>query len=141
VWQHLKVNRADGMISGSVIDALEHKRQQTHKLCSAGRSIGHLSGTDGCVVLDKSLVISGFGGSIRVDNAPLSKRCLEIIGKEEREIEESILLLRFGERHKSAHNLCKRVPGTLAFVISQDDDLRLFTSDDTTVYCYDLLHP
>jgi hypothetical protein len=125
-----------------VVDALETKRQQTHKLCAASRTVGHLTATDGCVVLDRKLTVHAFGGSInKVEQDLPPKRCVHVTGKEEHESDEAKLLQPFGERHKSAYNLCKQLPNTLAFVISQDGDLRLFASDETTVYLYDLLHP
>jgi hypothetical protein len=57
------------------------------------------------------------------------------------EVSEAELLRPFGQRHKSAYSLCKQVPNSLAFVLSQDGDLRLFSSDESTVYLDDLLHP
>jgi len=123
-----------------VVDRLEEKRCRIHKLCSAARSVGHLSGTDGCVVLDRNLIVHGFGGSIRVDEAP-PKRCIRVTGETRADIDESSLLLPFGERHKSAFKLCKKLPGSMVFVISQDGDLRIFESDESAVYLHDLLYP
>jgi hypothetical protein len=134
-WQ--SVHEADG---DQVVERLEAKRCQAHKTRSASRSVGHLSATDGCVVLDRSLKVHGFGGSIKPREAP-PKRCLHIEGRSQKEVEEATLLQPFGERHASAFNLCKQIPNTLAFVISQDGDLRVFNSDETTVYIYDLLYP
>jgi hypothetical protein len=135
-WHLSSANDVD-----AVVDSLEAKRRQTHKLCSASRAIGHLSGTDGCVVLDRRLTLHGFGGSIQIRNNIPRKACVQVAGKTKRKLNEADLMLQFGERHKSAFNLCKQVPGALAFVISQDGDLRLFASNKTTVYYYDLLHP
>ena len=41
---------------------------------------------------------------------------------------------RRGTRHRSAFELCERVPNTLAFVISQDGGVRAFSNDDEHVY-------
>ena len=54
---------------------------------------------------------------------------------------EEQLLARFGHRHRSAFLLCKAVPDALAFVISQDGDLLVFSSDDRHVYCDENLSP
>jgi hypothetical protein len=54
---------------------------------------------------------------------------------------EEQLLPRFGHRHRSAFLLCKAVPNAIAFVISQDGDLPVFSSDDRHVYCDENLSP
>jgi hypothetical protein len=121
VWQDIQ--GGDG--KSVAVDVLEAKRSRVHRLCSVSRSVGHLSATDGCVVLDRKLVLHGFGGSIQA-TGQAAKRCVYVVGAEEQEMSEPELLRPFGERHKSAFRLCKQVPGSLAFVISQDGDLRLF---------------
>src|SRR5262249_10845212 len=102
-------------------------------------SVGALSATDGCVVLDRTLTLHGFGGSIEIkEDSCESKKVLHL--QESGEVSPQ-LLATFGERHKSAYRLCQCVPGTLAFVISQDGDLRVFSSDDDAVYFADRLYP
>jgi DNA integrity scanning protein DisA with diadenylate cyclase activity len=54
---------------------------------------------------------------------------------------EDQLLARFGHRHRSAFLLCKAIPNAIAFVISQDGDLPVFSSDDRHVYCDENLSP
>jgi hypothetical protein len=130
----------EGGANDRTLDLVEVKRCRTHKLCSAARSVGHLSGTDGCVLLDRNLTVHGFGGSIQAKEVP-SKRCVRVAGKAREEVPEAALLQPFGERHRSAYNLCREIPDCLAFVISQDGDLRVFASDESSVYLYDLLHP
>ncbi len=44
-----------------------------------------------------------------------------------------------GTRHRSAYRLCKILPNTIVFVISQDGDLRVFFSNDTDVYSFESL--
>jgi hypothetical protein len=134
VWRHISDKQA--------IDRAEEKRCQTHKMCAAAQSIGHLSATDGCVVLDRNLTLHGFGGTIKTQNEGLSKkRCFRVDNHQNHEVNEEDLLRDFGHRHSSAFNLCKQIPSAMAFVISQDGDLRLFTSDASSIYFYDLLHP
>jgi hypothetical protein len=142
VWLSLcrvRVNIESGD-ADRTLELFEAKRRRTHRLCSAVRSVGHLSGTDGCVVLDRGLIVHGFGGSIQASDLPAG-RCVRIAGEAQEEVTEEILLQPFGERHRSAYKLCRQVPDSLAFVISQDGDLRLFASDESAVYLYDLLHP
>ena len=122
-----------------LVDLLDEKRRRIHKLCSASRSIGQLSATDGCVLFDRTLTLHGFGGSIEVRDAP-PKKCILVRGDAQTECSEEDLLRPLGHRHRSAYNLCKEVPNSLAFVISQDGDLRLFASDESAVSWYDSLH-
>jgi len=135
VWQAV-----NGDVDYRIVDLLEDKRRRVHRLCSASRSIGHLSATDGCVLFDRTLTLHGFGGDIALTGAP-TKRCIRVEGERRQELSEDDLLRPFGHRHKSAFYLCKRLPKSLAFVISQDGDLRLFASDESAVYLYDSLHP
>jgi hypothetical protein len=134
IWSALKGGNTD-----RVPDVIEQKRLRTHKLCSAARSVGHLSATDGCVVFDRNLVLHGFGGSINAREVP-AKSCVRVVGRTQEDISEEELLRPFGKRHTSAYQLCRQVPDSLVFVISQDGDLRVFASDESTVYLYDLLH-
>jgi hypothetical protein len=131
-WQH--------QASADPLRLLDEKRIRVHKLCSAARSIGHLSGTDGCVVLDRGMTLHGFGGSIEAKGGTTG-RCVRVIGGPEEEVAEEDLLRLFGERHLSAYKLCKEVPQALAFVIAQDGDIRVFYSDGSTLFLYDQLRP
>src|SRR5205823_5634323 len=101
----------------------------------------HLSATDRCVVLDRTLTVHGFGGSIYSKHQPGDEVCIWVRGESKQEVAAKELLQRFGERHRSAYCLCKEVPNSLAFVISQDGDLRIFANDEAGVYFYDLVHP
>jgi hypothetical protein len=92
------------------------------------------------VVLDRLMTVYGFGGSISVGSTAPDGRVL--VDPQTREpLPEDDLLRRFGERHRSAFQLCKAHPDVLAFVISQDGDLRLFASDQRHVTFHDLLSP
>ena len=46
-------------------------------------------------------------------------------------------LTGFGMRHRSAYRFCQRVPGAMAFVISQDGDLRVFCNVKGRVELFD----
>jgi hypothetical protein len=86
------------------------------------------------------MVLHGFGGSINVDRNGDEKRpCIHLATKEV--VPRNELLHPLGERHKSAYYLCHEVPGCIAFVISQDGDLRVFASDESHVYYGDHLRP
>jgi hypothetical protein len=121
-------------------DALEQTRVQRHQLWSTAASVGHLSALDGCVVLDRQMTVHGFGGTIEVGTANESLRTY-VDSRAKAALAEEQLLGRFGHRHRSAYLLCKAVPNAIAFVISKDGDLLVFSSDDQHVYCDENLSP
>lgn len=96
------------------------------RMFSAARALADLANTDGCVVLDRKLRLSGFGGEIRVHDSDITGWRCTAAHHDTLAEEEPIELERFGTRHRSAVRLCAAVPGTTAFVISQDGDLRVF---------------
>ena len=119
---------------------LEQTRVRRHQVWSTAASIGHLSAHDGCVVLDRQMTVHGFGGTIETvaaNDSPLTYAD----SRTKALLPEDQLLARFGHRHRSAFQLCKAVPNALAFVISQDGDLPVFSSDDRHVYCDENLSP
>ena len=124
-----------GVVESSI---LEEKRLRLHHLVSACHSISSLSATDGCVVMDRGMNVLGFGGTIKAECEDTG-RCFNLTCGEEQQADE--VLHPLGHRHRSAFNLCKKVPNSIAFVISQDGDLRVFSSDSERVYFADHLHP
>jgi hypothetical protein len=121
-------------------DALEQTRIRRHQLWSTAASIGHLSTHDGCVVLDRQMTVHGFGGTIETAPEPAADR-IYVDSRTNEALAEDQLLSRFGHRHRSAFHLCKAVPNAIAFVISQDGDLPVFSSTDQHVYCDENLSP
>jgi hypothetical protein len=121
-------------------DALEQTRVRRHQVWSTAASLGHLSAHDGCVLLDRQMTVHGFGGTIETGAAKSSPRTY-VDSRTKAPLAEEQLLARFGHRHRSAFLLCKAVPNVIAFVISQDGDLPVFSSDDWHVYCDDHLSP
>jgi hypothetical protein len=137
----LALARAQHLLGSKLsADALEQTRVQRHQLWSAAASVGHLSAVDGCVVLDRRLTVHGFGGTIETAAAAASPRTYADSRTSAPLVEEQ-LLARFGHRHRSAYLLCKAVPNAVAFVISQDGDLPVFSSDDRHVYYDENLSP
>jgi hypothetical protein len=92
------------------------------------------------VVLDRQMTVHGFGGTIETTAANSSPRTY-VDSRTNAPLAEEQLLARFGHRHRSAFLLCKAVPDVIAFVISQDGDLPVFSSDDRHVYCDENLSP
>ncbi len=121
-------------------DALEQTRVRRHQLWSMAASVGHLSALDGCVLLDRAMTVHGFGGTIETGAARPSPPTY-VDSRTNAPLAEERLLARFGHRHRSAFLLCKAVPNAIAFVISQDGDMPVFSSDDRHVYCDENLTP
>jgi hypothetical protein len=96
------------------------------RMFSAARALADLANVDGCVTLDRRLRLYGFGGEIRVNESDVAGFRVFAADPETLAEQEPIEIERFGTRHRSATRLCAAVPGTLAFVISQDGDLRVF---------------
>jgi hypothetical protein len=100
--------------------------------------VGNLSCVDGCVVLNRRLQVCGFGSEIKITDGQLknSPRVFKNVKTGEiwpdREFFDGI----GGTRHKSAARLCKAQAGVLVFVISQDGELRVFSSDTDSVYAF-----
>jgi hypothetical protein len=137
----LALARARHLFGSSLAaEALELARVRRHQLWSTAASVGQLSAQDGCVLLDRRMTVHGFGGTIEAEaKASAARTYADSRTNAPREEEE--LLARFGHRHRSAFSLCKAVPNAIAFVISQDGDLPVFSSDDRHVYCDENLSP
>lgn len=110
------------------------------KLFSEAKAIANFSKVDGCVVIDRTFNVIGFGGKIQVDEAAIERSGLQYVCYHTKQVEKGDDINNFGTRHKSAFRLCKAIPGALAFVVSQDGDLRIFYSDSQYVYFLDALH-
>ena len=93
---------------------------------STARALANLANVDGCVVLTNRLRVVGFGGEIRVPEEDVANSACVDADPRSLERRGEVELQQFGTRHRSAYRLCARRPGTLAFVVSQDRDLRVF---------------
>jgi DisA bacterial checkpoint controller nucleotide-binding len=102
-------------------------------------ALGHLSAVDGCVVLDRSLNLLGFGGQIEVKESETQLAPRSFADFETQSPRSESDLNRFGTRHRSAFRLCQLVEGCIVFVVSQDGHLRVFASDADHVYLFDNL--
>ena len=102
--------------------------------------VSGLSSVDGCVVLDRNLRVSGFGGEILVDRARVNQEARDLRNLKTGDLMPVSELDRLGTRHRSAYRLAKAHPGVIAFVVSQDGDLRIFTSTQDDVFGFDRLH-
>lgn len=118
--------------SGAVHDAaiLEHRAMHWQAarrwMYSTARAVADSANVDGCVLLEPGMSVLGFGAEIRVPEEDVATaRLVETDASTGEELGE-VDVTHFGTRHRSAFRLCARRPGTLAFVVSQDRDLRVF---------------
>ena len=85
--------------------------------------IASLSSVDGFVLLDRSLVVHGFGVEARAD-ADLTEVDVAGDSAASPHLLRKAPLSQFGTRHRAMLRYCNEHPGALGFVISQDGDIR-----------------
>jgi len=112
-----------------------------HSLLTTAEALGGLTATDGCVVLNRSMRLIGFGGIIDVEQTKLGPQLVWGGSPSDPSMTEQSLLEQFGTRHRSAYLLCRALPNTIVFVVSQDGDLRVFASDNEKAYYFGSLSP
>ncbi|MGQ0634291.1 MAG: putative sensor domain DACNV-containing protein [Planctomycetaceae bacterium] len=109
-------------------------------LYAAVNTIAGLTEVDGCVVLDRGLRVHLFGGKIRnarPDHPSAPLRPLRDWYQPDESLDSS--LARLGTRNQSACGFCREYPHALAFVVSQDGDLRVYCSDTDCAYAFEAL--
>jgi hypothetical protein len=131
-------------ISNDLWSPLTKWRSSRERLFASAVTLAGLTAVDGCVVLNHNLDVLGFGGRIclsesdeKVVNSPRKLKNVETGAVLD---DAEIASIGLGTRHGSAFRLCKAHSGSLAFVISQDGDLRVFYSDNEFVYGFEQLH-
>jgi len=120
--------------------AAHHWNWRRAAVFTKAQILAGLSSVDGCVVVDRSLKVVGFGGEIRIDDAKLQAAPRTLRDKKTGALLPKANVEQMGTRHRSAYRLAKTHPGIIAFVISQDGDLRIFCSDEHDVFGFDRLH-
>ena len=87
------------------------------------RFIAALSRVDGFVLLDKGLVVHGFGVELRSDS-DLSDIFIAGDTQATARVLRKAALSQFGTRHRAMMRYCYEHEGALGFIISQDGDVR-----------------
>lgn len=105
------------------------------RLLSAVDTIAHLSAADGCVVFNRRLQLHSFASMIELsesdhDTVP----CFQ--GDTATRLDPA-RLRSLGARRRSAALLCQACPGAMAFVISQDGELRILVRCEDGVRLYE----
>jgi hypothetical protein len=114
------------------------------RLFDLTRSVGTLGAVDGCVGVVPGVRIVGFGGEIVAsERDSLTSHITFVDARTGEPYGDEAQGGKFlgGMRHRSAFRLCKTIPGTLAFVASQDGGLSLMASDASTIHCFRGLTP
>jgi hypothetical protein len=87
------------------------------------RFIASLSRVDGFVLMDKSLVVHGFGVETRA-YSELADIYIAANPQATLRLLRQVPLSQFGTRHRAMMRYCYEHEGALGFVISQDGDIR-----------------
>ena len=88
--------------------------------------ISLLTRVDGLVLMTPNLEVQGFGVEITYNEAP-EKVFLAIYEHVTKRSLKELDYKHFGTRHRSMMRYCSHIPGSVGFVISQDDDVRVMT--------------
>ncbi|MBP3955375.1 hypothetical protein J8F10_08790 [Gemmata sp. G18] len=111
--------------------------QSRAKLLTNADMVANFSMVDGCVVLGQDLRVFGFGAKIEVTSKAASDG-LKFTNVESGEVFENHEFMKAlgGTRHQSVARLCQAHPGVMVYTVSQDGDLKLFSSDAKHAYVY-----
>lgn len=104
--------------SGQVLDASK-LLETVRRLREFTDFAASLSQVDGAVIMTTKLEIAGYGAEIRVNGRILPPTFLYTDGGPER-----IDPLIFGTRHRSTIRFCRKFPGAIGFVFSQDGGIK-----------------
>jgi hypothetical protein len=119
-------------------DAIRGWTTRKAKMLLDAEAVGNLSCVDGCVILNRRLQLCGFGGEIQVSDEEAQGKPSKFTNYATGEEWEykSFLKEIGGTRHRSAARLCKAHEGVLVFIVSQDGELKAFSSDADKVYAF-----
>lgn len=102
------------------------------------RFIASLSRADGLVVMDRELVVGGFGVEITVPEEPAA---VLMAGDAEASSRECapVDYTHFGIRHRSMMRYCYHYPGSVGLVVSQDGTIRALTRDGVRLVLWETI--
>jgi hypothetical protein len=125
VWSSIRSNRRD----------VRERMLLRQQLLLAIETASRLSTTDGCVVFNRGLQLYSFGSMIELETQAYSGvPCYQ--GDSTTPLSQE-RLRTFGARRRSAIQLCQACPWALAFIISQDGDLRAVVRHGNAVRLYE----
>ena len=121
------------IMAGSALDEAHFSERD---LARTSNMVASFASVDGAVVLNRDLTLHGFGAEICETKLPSEEELVEF-GKHPHGQPDSKPLSLFGMRHRSAYRFCEKIKGAIAFVVSQDGDLRVFCNINGKVIVFD----
>lgn len=122
--------RANEMMPRELHEELIEVRAQRDEYRSAAlgacRFVASLSCVDGFVLLDRSMVVQGFGVEVRTDTR-LSDVFVAADSEGDPARSRPAELEQFGTRHRAMMRYCYENAGAIGFVVSQDGEIRVLT--------------
>jgi hypothetical protein len=104
-------------------------REHKNEVLGAIRFIASLSCVDGFVLLDRRMIVHGFGVEVRTDTL-LSDIYIARDSHARSNLLRKSELTQYGTRHRAMMRYCFDKPGSLGLVVSQDGDIRAMTRID-----------
>jgi hypothetical protein len=135
-----RLSRHERSGSDVKIDELDPAPLLERKLTRAADLIASLSAVDGAVVLRRNLDLLGFGAEILVADVD-DDEVVQYMTQPGQAQPERRPLASLGMRHRSALRFCQVVDGAMAFVVSQDGDLRVFCPSDAGIRLFEGASP
>ena len=111
--------------------------QTRGRLTVAARTIAELASVDGCVVLDRALSVVGFGAKINVSREQAVRSAIQFKNaKTGEQVPLDELEKLGGMRLQSALRFCKCYPNVVAFIISQDQEMKVLWSEKEDAFAF-----
>lgn len=120
LWHKEKISLRQYRRSKRYIQSSENAREM---LESAASFISSLAAVDGAVVLTDRLRLLGFGAEITAISPRLNQ--VKVITDFEKNVGENKSIELFGTRHRSAFRFCSSFEDSVAFIISQDGEIKV----------------
>lgn len=119
-------------MNGSDVDRAHFSERD---LARTSDLLASFTAIDGAVILRRDLTLLGYGAEILEVDPPSAEDVVEYVAYGEyRGVKR---LIDFGMRHRSACRFCQKVEQAIAFVVSQDGDLRVFINEGGKVRLYE----
>ena len=116
----IKLTEKDGLEKFQEYSSLEYEKEEIEEsLRDIACAIACLSTIDGAVVMTDSFQVIGFGGEVIATSPSLKE--ISIHGDKP---QKNIPIDNFGTRHRSAFRFCSSFEDSIAFIVSQDGDVK-----------------
>jgi len=117
--------------------SINRSLQTRGRLAIASGTIGELASVDGCVVLNRDLSVVSFGAKINTTREQAERSEIQFRNaRTEAVLDLAALEKEGGTRLRTALWLCKTFPNVIVFVVSQDQNLKVLWSENTTAFAF-----